>query len=164
MAARIAGQLIIVDMPRTRRPRVERVPARVVQIIGVQLSFFDRTEGDRWWIRHAGCAGLDTNLFYPTIDEETSPIGAVKWAAAARSVCFQCPVRVVCGEAAIARRERHGIWGAMTYEERRVIINKRELPRTVNGALNYANRHRFGRELASAGNKGYQNGKPRPSS
>lgn len=36
---------------------------------------------------------------------------------AAKSVCLGCPVRDLCGEAAMARRERWGVWGGMTHRE-----------------------------------------------
>lgn len=45
----------------------------------------------------------------------------------AREACFACPVRLVCLDIALSRREQYGIWGGYFPEQRRAI--ERELDR-----------------------------------
>lgn len=68
------------------------------------------------WRQHAACRGLDPEIFYPATDEDADE---------AKAVCDQCPVRGLCLEHALARRERDGVWGGMTERERRRIIRQR---------------------------------------
>lgn len=39
----------------------------------------------------------------------------------AKRICIQCPVRIECGQYAIANDERHSIWGGMTPDQRKGI-------------------------------------------
>ncbi|MDQ1437468.1 MAG: WhiB family transcriptional regulator, redox-sensing transcriptional regulator [Acidimicrobiaceae bacterium] len=68
------------------------------------------------WRQRAGCRGVDPDVFYPTSDEE---------AAAAKSICAQCPVLQPCLEYALANRERDGVWGGATERERRRMVRQR---------------------------------------
>jgi len=61
------------------------------------------------WTRHAACARSDPALFFPETGE--SPVEA-------RAICARCPVRDNCLEYALARNERHGVWGGTTPHER----------------------------------------------
>lgn len=68
------------------------------------------------WMRHAACAGMDTDLFFPER-------GDVAKANAARRICAACPVRTQCLEWAIApeTRAEAGVFGGKTIRERRQI-------------------------------------------
>ncbi|MEV7182071.1 WhiB family transcriptional regulator, partial [Kitasatospora sp. NPDC093679] len=55
-------------------------------------------------------------LFFP--DHDTDPDGAAFAELRAKHICATCPVRAACLDAAIARRERHGIFGGLTTAER----------------------------------------------
>jgi hypothetical protein len=44
--------------------------------------------------------------------------------AACRIVCSTCPFRLDCATGALERRERWGIWGGLTYEDRKRIAAK----------------------------------------
>jgi WhiB family redox-sensing transcriptional regulator len=68
------------------------------------------------WRQHAACRGLDPEIFYPPTDEEAGP---------AKTVCSQCAVATTCLEHALGSRERDGVWGGATEEERRRIIRQR---------------------------------------
>jgi WhiB family redox-sensing transcriptional regulator len=43
----------------------------------------------------------------------------------AKSICEACAVRVACLEYALQIREPHGIWGGLTENERRAILDHR---------------------------------------
>ena len=66
------------------------------------------------WQRWAECRDLPPELFFPD-----NPLIATRDNKAARAVCAVCPVRIQCGEYAIAEVIDHGIWGGMTPRERR---------------------------------------------
>ena len=63
-----------------------------------------RGHDDRWR-DHAGCAGLDPNIFVPTRGD-TGMAGEP-----ARNVCRPCPVRTDCLLASLDEPEGAGIWG-----------------------------------------------------
>lgn len=65
------------------------------------------------WHKYAACRGLGASTFYlpqhaPRADLE-----------AARAICAGCDVQQTCADDAIARGERHGVWGGMTEGQRR---------------------------------------------
>ncbi|PBC77096.1 WhiB family redox-sensing transcriptional regulator [Streptomyces sp. TLI_235] len=64
----------------------------------------------------AACTTADADLFFP--DPDTDPDGAAFAERRAKDICGTCPVRAACLDAAIARRERHGIFGGLTTAER----------------------------------------------
>jgi hypothetical protein len=49
----------------------------------------------------------------------------------ALAMCGDCPVRRPCGEGAVAREERYGIWGGMSESEVRRAIQLRAVGRTA---------------------------------
>lgn len=56
------------------------------------------------------CAQTNPDLFFPELGDTAA-------AYAAKRVCADCPVRLLCAEGAIARGERFGIWGGMGSKE-----------------------------------------------
>ena len=42
----------------------------------------------------------------------------------AKAYCQPCPVRVLCLEGALARREPHGVWGGEIFEQGRITARK----------------------------------------
>ncbi len=62
------------------------------------------------WRNRAACAGLDTQLFFPSQGESISE---------AKEICASCPVRVECADYALASGQRFGIWGGTTERDRR---------------------------------------------
>lgn len=67
-------------------------------------------EVDWSWQEEAACRAMDPELFFPTRGAPTRE---------AKEVCFACPVRLECLDAALAGRERFGIWGGLSERERR---------------------------------------------
>jgi WhiB family redox-sensing transcriptional regulator len=62
------------------------------------------------WYKDAVCATTDPESFFPEKGGSTKE---------AKAVCQICKVSTQCLESAIARGEKHGIWGGMSERERR---------------------------------------------
>ena len=76
-----------------------------------------------WWHRAAACRGSDSGLFF---------IERGQTAAAARSICAECPVAGVCLDWSLSEPESlEGIWGGMSRRERRAERKRRRLPAQV---------------------------------
>jgi WhiB family redox-sensing transcriptional regulator len=75
------------------------------------------------WVLRATCRG-SANLinFYPDYND-------YKGIAAAKAVCAICPVRVECGDHALATHEPYGVWGGMSESERRRLLGVKPLKR-----------------------------------
>jgi hypothetical protein len=69
--------------------------------------------GQLAWMDRAACAGAGPQLFYADFDQRFNrlPPLAVK-------TCVGCPVRQQCLDYALARNERFGIWGGLSYRQR----------------------------------------------
>lgn len=66
------------------------------------------------WIEQGSCVTSgDPDAWFPD-DQEVR----LDRARLAMKICVSCPVRLECLQAAIARDERHGIWGGMTTRQR----------------------------------------------
>jgi WhiB family redox-sensing transcriptional regulator len=65
------------------------------------------------WRMNAACQPFDSELFFP--DRSAYRNNEV---ARAKAVCRGCPVREECLKAAMDGREKVGIWGGLTPEER----------------------------------------------
>lgn len=77
---------------------------------------------DGAWAGQGACVGIDFTVFYPPGEpDKDSPE-----VAAARSICRTCPVQRDCLEYALARPERYGVWGGMTYRERANVARRRQ--------------------------------------
>jgi WhiB family redox-sensing transcriptional regulator len=68
------------------------------------------------WRQHAGCRGIDPDVFHPVSEED---------AEEPKAICAVCPVRQPCLEHALVHREREGVWGGLTERERRRLIRQR---------------------------------------
>lgn len=78
------------------------------------------------WRSKASCRGADTELFYPPRDRNKYQPTAKR----ARRYCVgdearpACPVRTECLRSAIARDEKHGIWGGLSHRERNALVRR----------------------------------------
>lgn len=84
----------------------------------------------KWWLK-AKCAGVETDVFYPSKGgEENYSTQVIR----AKRQCLGynknnwCPVITECLLDALAEPERHGVWGGLSYRERRALYRKKELP------------------------------------
>jgi WhiB family redox-sensing transcriptional regulator len=76
-------------------------------------EFVDLRETRTAWREEAACSGLDTNLFFPAVEDDQVQL------AVARKVCALCPVQELCLAFAVESRQTVGIWGGATTRERR---------------------------------------------
>lgn len=82
------------------------------------LARLFQVEDDNDWRRRAACGGLDPELFFSSEDEENRQERRER-EAAAKAVCARCQVSDECLAYALEARERYGIWGGLTADERR---------------------------------------------
>lgn len=69
-----------------------------------------------WW-EDASCRTENAEMFFPPMRAPRHEKRAAE--RRAKKLCFGCPVRAECLEAAVQADERHGIWGGLTSRERR---------------------------------------------
>jgi WhiB family redox-sensing transcriptional regulator len=65
------------------------------------------------WREEAACSGLDTDVFFPSTEEDQIQLSV------ARQVCASCSVQEACLAYAVESRQTVGIWGGATTRERR---------------------------------------------
>jgi WhiB family redox-sensing transcriptional regulator len=63
-----------------------------------------------FWQDRAACYGIDPDVFFPPSEEE---------AAVALAFCNGCKIREMCLAWALKNRERYGVWGGTTEQQRR---------------------------------------------
>lgn len=68
------------------------------------------------WRPFARCADLPREMFFPERGESSAP---------GKRACAGCPVRFQCLEHALNNDERFGIWGGLSYRERRRLLRVR---------------------------------------
>jgi WhiB family transcriptional regulator, redox-sensing transcriptional regulator len=73
---------------------------------------------DTTWRAAAACRGDRGIAFYPPTRTERKQERLAR-ERFAKSICAVCPVRAECLDQAIANGERYGIWGGLTFDERR---------------------------------------------
>lgn len=66
------------------------------------------------WRSVAECRSADPDLFFPI----SSSGMALKQVAEAKEICARCRVQRECLMFALVTRQRHGVWGGMSEEER----------------------------------------------
>ena len=72
------------------------------------------------WMIHAKCKGMATSAFF----SDDKP-GCEAKESAARVVCSGCPVRTLCLDYAIEAPMDFGVWGGLTWAERRKVVQAR---------------------------------------
>jgi WhiB family redox-sensing transcriptional regulator len=70
-------------------------------------------EPDTNWRSDAACTGVDSEIFFPVLEDDPEA------AAKAKSICAECPVREACLQYALATNQAAGVWGGLDAAERR---------------------------------------------
>lgn len=74
------------------------------------------------WRHFARCREADPNLFFAA-DQERDPHKTAR-ENEAKAVCHRCPVADWCRQWALDTRQQHGVWGALSEDERRSILRR----------------------------------------
>jgi WhiB family redox-sensing transcriptional regulator len=74
------------------------------------------------WRANAACSGMNPDLFFPER-------GDVLGVARAKAICLGCPVTAECLQFALEAKEKQGIWGGLSGQERRAIRSARRRER-----------------------------------
>jgi WhiB family redox-sensing transcriptional regulator len=82
-------------------------------LFGILEGATDYARASAGWMSHAACQGEDPELFFPVAAQGP----ALHEIDAAKAVCGQCAVRLLCLSYALQTRQA-GIWGGTTWEER----------------------------------------------
>lgn len=70
------------------------------------------------WFEAAACRNEDLEIFFAVDGREEK----------AKEICQRCPVRWECLTYAIETRQRHGVWGGLTADERGLLVRKLREP------------------------------------
>lgn len=99
------------------------MPERSVQVInfdGSESSLLAAALG--WtapWMDRAACkSGVDPDLFYPSVSDETSR-------AQAQAICNRCPVKGECAAYSTHFDEKYGVWAGEDKEAQRLKATNR---------------------------------------
>lgn len=63
------------------------------------------------WHEEAACANTDPEAFFPETGSAATE--------AVKTICRGCDVQTECLTGALERNERHGIWGGLSWNERK---------------------------------------------
>lgn len=67
------------------------------------------------WTDSAACVSADPAIFFPEGDQSDTE---------AKQCCARCPVRDRCRDYALTAREEFGVWGGLSEDERKAILNE----------------------------------------
>jgi WhiB family redox-sensing transcriptional regulator len=74
----------------------------------------------------AACRNENPNLFFGPDDERGSR--KERRIRAAKTVCANCPLALVCARWAVDTRQEFGLWGGLSEDDRRAIWRKQDTP------------------------------------
>ncbi|MBT2407256.1 MULTISPECIES: WhiB family transcriptional regulator [unclassified Streptomyces] len=74
------------------------------------------------WQSRAACRDLGSGRFFHPAGERGED--REERDEAAKRVCAGCPVRLACLSYALRTREAFGVWGGLTEEERRALLDQ----------------------------------------
>ena len=81
---------------------------------------------DHWdWQAESSCKDMPSeNFFHPDAERgESRRVRDLK----AKAICVLCPVLLTCREFALVGEEPYGVWGALTPEDRVLIVNSKSM-------------------------------------
>lgn len=73
--------------------------------------------GEPWYHPDMACLEANPDIFFSTDREGIE---------AAKNICRTCPLVVRCAQRALATGEEHGVWGALSSEDRRKMLTQRD--------------------------------------
>lgn len=90
---------------------------------------------DKTWRTRAACRGTDVSLWFPAPAARTASVLELRRVRDAKAICEGCPVQQECLDYALGHTIWHGVWGALTEQERRTLAlrNRRARARAGEG-------------------------------
>lgn len=85
------------------------------------MSLPDLRPGEAWR-QLAACRNMPAAIFYP---EREHLSRSVRYQPEARATCNACPVRAACLDYAMTHKEKFGLWGGATPNERKRMMRER---------------------------------------
>jgi len=80
---------------------------------GTMLTLSDvMWEPDIDWRKDAACAGVDSDVFFPGLEDPAA-------SERAKVICAACPVQEACLQYALSTNQAAGVWGGLDANERR---------------------------------------------
>ena len=70
-------------------------------------------EPDVNWRADAACSGVDSDIFFPVVEDEPRAVSQAK------EICAECPAREACLQYALATNQTAGVWGGLDAGDRR---------------------------------------------
>ncbi|MCZ7531940.1 MAG: WhiB family transcriptional regulator [Acidimicrobiia bacterium] len=64
------------------------------------------------WRKDAACAGVDSDVFFPGLEDPAA-------SERAKVICAACPVQEACLQYALSTNQAAGVWGGLDANERR---------------------------------------------
>jgi len=75
------------------------------------------------WQERAACRGPLGAVFFPPPFSERKREKVAR-EAKAKNICEACPVLDECRYYALSIREQHGVWGGLSEQERRILLDR----------------------------------------
>lgn len=76
------------------------------------------------WALRAACRDEDPELFFAADGERTGSPAHRDRVEAAKAICRTCTVQAECLTYAVDTRQRVGLWGGLTEDERKPLLRK----------------------------------------
>ncbi|MFC9836448.1 WhiB family transcriptional regulator [Rhodococcus sp. NPDC127530] len=93
-------------------------PSTTRETVMTRVANLRSVHSDTWsWRLRALCRSMDPYLFFAPEDEPKGP--RVRREREAKRICSQCPVVDQCRTYALSARERYGVWGGTSEDDRR---------------------------------------------
>ena len=64
------------------------------------------------WRKDAACTGVDSDAFFPALENEAA-------SQKAKEICATCPVQEACLQYSLSTNQAAGVWGGLDANERR---------------------------------------------
>ena len=64
------------------------------------------------WRKDAACAGVESDVFFPSLDDEVV-------SEKAKEICATCPAQEACLQYSLSTNQAAGVWGGLDASERR---------------------------------------------
>ena len=82
-----------------------------------------RQSADADWQSRGACGDHNPDLFFPSEDAPAELVRVQE--ATAKAICRSCPVAGACLSTALTQRLSYGVWGGLSAEDRKAVLDSR---------------------------------------